>query len=81
MAAASGPLRIVASQADPIVTLTVGESMALRLELDGRIQPGSSATWSTNDASIVSAGSDGTITGVAYGEALVTAKQEREWWS
>ena len=69
--AASGPLRIVA---DPIVTLTVGESTALGLELDGRIQPGSSATWSTNDASVATAGADGTINGRAYGEALITAR-------
>ena len=69
--AASGPLRIVA---DPIVTLTVGESTALGLELDGRIQPGSSATWSTNDASVATAGADGTITARAYGEALITAR-------
>jgi hypothetical protein len=68
---ASGPLRIVA---DPIVTLTIGESMALRLELDGRIQPGSSATWSTTDASVATAGADGTISGRAYGEALITAR-------
>jgi hypothetical protein len=72
--AASGPLRIVADQADPIVTLTVGESMALRLELDGRVQPGSGATWSTSDASIATAGADGTISGRAYGEALITAR-------
>ena len=69
--AASGPLRIVA---DSIVTLTVGESMTLRLELDGGIQPGSSATWSTNDASIATVGADGTISGRAYGEALVTSR-------
>ena len=68
--AASGPLRIVA---DPIVTLTVGESMLLRLELAGRIPSGSSATWSTTDASVATVAADGTISGHAYGEALVTA--------
>ena len=68
---ASGPLRIVA---DSIVTPTVGESMALRLELDGRTQPSSSATQSTNDASIAAVGADGTISGRAHGEALITAR-------
>jgi hypothetical protein len=69
MATTNGSLRIVA---DPIVTLTRGESLTLRAEIDG--QP-ATVTWATSDASVAAINAAGVVTsGSAYGDATITAR-------
>jgi hypothetical protein len=68
MGTTNGSLRIVA---DPIITLTRGESLTLRAEIDGQQ---ATVTWATSDASVVAITGGGVITGFAYGTANVIAQ-------
>jgi hypothetical protein len=75
--AANQALRIVA---DPVVTMTQGESRTLTLEerdAAGRFIPQAADryTWTSSDPGVVSAGAGGVLTaGTGLGEAIVTAR-------
>ena len=70
-ATASGRFRIVA---DPVVTLTQGESVTLRAELSGRPASAETLSWASSNTDVASVTAGGLVTsGRDYGEATISA--------